>query len=75
MELEPLEDVGLLWEVIHPVLIRYNPSNDCIATLCMNIYSQLHVEAGISREDFLDRTSQAYDLHVEKWEQKKNAMD
>ena len=40
-ELESLQDPALLWDVIHPVLQRYNPSDSCVATLFLNVFCQI----------------------------------
>lgn len=75
MEIEPLNDPALLWEVIDPVLRQYNPSKACMVTLFYNITCQLMVEAGISREEFVDHMGTGFDIHHEVWRKLKNEMD
>ena len=62
-DLPPLRDSGLLWEVIKPVLDKYNPDDTCLGTFCANILAQIFVQQGVSRDEFLKQMSSCYDAH------------
>ena len=65
-DLPPLNDSGLLWDVIKPVIEQYNPTDMCLGSLCAKILAQIFVGHGINRDEFLNQMSGCYDDHYQR---------